>query len=371
MKIAFLADPLDTQYAGIHVFCKELLSAVDHLNFDHDIYVIRSKEKDEFKNLKEVAIPIRKGVPAHHRTRLFTAFPKYLKQNNFDVVIELAHFGPFGLPNTIKQVTYIHDLTPVTHKKFHGLASHKFHRLLLPRILKKSHLILCNSKQTQGDVNNFVAGIEDKVKIIQLGISDYFKPSFDASIIKKLKIRGPFLLHVGTLEPRKNIPMLIKAFTELKKAEDSSDLQLVLAGKPGWDFQEILNAKHSSPYSDSILLTDFVSRNELRVLYTHAECLVMPSYYEGFGLPVIEAMACGCPCFISGEGALKEVGGEAAIYFDIYNIKSLIDQIQQLLISKEEQLKWREKALKHAKKYSWKNTALSFITSVEKLTSFS
>lgn len=371
MKIAFLADPLDTQYAGIHVFCKELLNAIDQLDFDHDIYVIRPEAKAEFKNLKEVVIPIRKGVPAHHRARLFTAFPKYLKQNKFDLVIELAHFGPFGLADSIKQVTYIHDLTPVTHKKFHGIASHNLHRLLLPRILRKSHLILCNSKQTQEDVNEFVPGIEEKVEIIQLGISDYFKPSFDASIIKKLKINNPFLLHVGTLEPRKNIPLLIQAFTELRKAKPASDLQLVLAGKMGWDFQEILEAKISSPFEDSIVLTDFVSKQELRTLYTHAECLIMPSYHEGFGLPVLEAMACGCPCLISGEGALKEVGGEAAIYFDIRDVNSLINQVQQLLISKEEQLKWREKALNHAKKYSWKNTALSFMKSVEDLTSYS
>ena len=371
MKMAFSADPLDTQFAGIHVFCKELLHAIDQLEHDHEICVIRPQEKEEFKNLEEVVIPIRKGVPAHHRARLFTAFPKYIKQNNFDVVIELAHFGPFGLPDTIKQITYIHDLTPLTHKKFHGIASQKLHRLLLPRILKKSHSILCNSKQTQGDIINFLPEVEDKIEIIQLGISDFFKPSFDASIIKKLKINHPFILHVGTLEPRKNIPLLIQAFTALRKAKPDSNLELVLAGKPGWDFHEILDAKKMSPFSDSIIFTDFVTRDELRVLYTHAECLVMPSYYEGFGLPVLEAMACGCPCLISGEGALKEVGGEAAIYFDIANVESLINQVQKLLISKEEQIKWREKALEHAKKYSWKNTALAFMQSVEKLTTFS
>lgn len=371
MKIAFLADPLDTQYAGIHVFCKELLHAIDQLELDHDIHVIRPVEKSEFKNLKEVVIPIRKGIPGHHRARLFTAFPKYLKQNNFDVVVELAHFGPFGLSDSIKQITYIHDLTPITHQKFHGVASQKLHRLLLPRILKKSHLILSNSKKTLEDINNFVSGISEKVKIIHLGISDYFKPSFDASIIKKLKITNPFILHVGTLEPRKNIPLLIQTFTKLRQTKPDTKLELVLAGKPGWDFQEILEAKKASPFADSIILTDFVSRAKLRVLYTHAECLVMPSYYEGFGLPVLEAMACGCPCLISGEGALKEVGGEAAIYFDIHNIESLVTQIQNILISKEEQLKWREKALYHAKKYSWKNTALAFMHSIEKLASFS
>ena len=132
MKIAFLADPLDTQYAGIHVFCKELLHAIDQLNPDHQITVIRAKESDDFQNLDQKIIPIRKGIISNQRARLFTAFPKYIKEQNFDVVVELAHFGPFGLPDSIKQITYIHDLTPVTHKKFHGIASQKFHRLLLP-----------------------------------------------------------------------------------------------------------------------------------------------------------------------------------------------------------------------------------------------
>ncbi len=371
MKIAFLADPLDTQYAGIHVFCKEILHAIDQLNPYHEIYVFRSKQENEFKNLQEVVIPIRKGIPGHHRVRLFSAFPKYIKQNQFDMVIELAHFGPFGLPQSIKQVTYIHDLTPITHKKFHGIASQKFHKLMLPRILKKSHLVLCNSEQTRKDINQFLPGIEDKIEKIHLGISDFFKPAFDANLIKKLKISAPFILHVGTLEPRKNIPLLIASFNECRKSNSESNIQLVLAGKPGWGFQDIIDAKEKSSYKESIIITDFVTNEQLRVLYTHAECLALPSYYEGFGLPVLEAMACGCPCLISGEGALREVAGEAAIYFDIKNTNSLTQQLQNILVDKEQQLVWREKALQHANTYSWKNTANTFLASLEKLAAFS
>jgi len=367
MKIAFLADPLDTQYAGIHVFCKELLFAIDQLNTDHDISVIRPLKKNEFKSLKEVVVPIRKALLIHHRARLFTTIPKYLKKNNFDVVVELAHFGPFGLPDSIAQVTYIHDLTPVTHKKFHGVASQKIHKFLLPKILQKSHLILCNSLQTKNDINSFVPSIEDKIQIIHLGISDFYKPAFDANAIKKLGISMPFILHVGTLEPRKNIPFLISAFNELRNNNKNIELQLVLTGKPGWDYQEIIDALGESDYKQDIIVTDFVPQSDLRVLYTHAECLVLPSYYEGFGLPVLEAMACGCPCLISGEGALKEVGGDAAIYFDIEDRLALIQQIETMVLSQDQQLKWREKALEHAKNFSWKHTAKAFIESLEKL----
>jgi len=371
MKIAFLADPLDTQYAGIHVFCRELLHAIDQIQSAHDIHVFRPKAKAEFKNLKEVVIPIKKALPIHHRTRLFTAFPKYIKQNQFDMVVELAHFGPFGLPDSIKQVTYIHDLTPITHKNFHGIASQKLHKLMLPKILKKSHLILCNSEQTKEDIQKFQPGIQDKIEKIHLGISDFFEPSFDANVVKKLSISGPFILHVGTLEPRKNIPLLIKAFSNYRNSNSDSEVKLVLVGKPGWGLEEILEAKNNSPFKDSIIMTDFISDKELRVLYTHAECLVMPSYYEGFGLPVLEAMACGCPCLISGEGALKEVARDAALYFDINQVDSLTEKLSVLLFDKEQQLEWREKALNHAKTFSWVNTTKTFMSSLEKLATFS
>lgn len=367
MKIAFLADPLDTQYAGIHVFCKELLHAIDDLALSHDISVFRAKDNKEFKNLKEVVFPIRKSLLIHHRARLFTQFPKFIKQNNFDLVVELAHFGPFGLPDTIKQVTYIHDLTPLTHKKFHGIASQKMHQLLLPRILRKSHLILCNSRQTHKDISDFSPNVRNKIEVIPLGISDFYSPKFDAQAIKKLQITKPFLIHVGTLEPRKNIPFLIKAFEKVRLKDPENEIQLVLTGKEGWDYEEIHEVFENSKFKSDIIFTGYVPKKLLPVLYTHAECLVMPSHYEGFGLPVLEAMACGCPCLLSGKGALKEVAGEAAIYFDINQIDTLVKNIIQLRSSQENLISWKEKALSQSKKFAWHNTAKSIIESLEKL----
>ncbi len=368
MKVAFLADPLDTQYAGIHVFCKELLHALDESNSPHDIYVFRAEDKKEFKNLKEIVFPIKKRLVIQHRTRLFTKFPKYIKQNNFDVVVELAHFGPFGLPSEIKQVTFMHDLTPLTHKKFHGLASQRLHKILLPRIFKKSNLILCNSKQTQNDIIEFSPSSKNKIEVVPLGISHFYSPQFDAQAIQDLKISKPFLLHVGTLEPRKNIPYLIKAFEEIRRKSKDNDFQLVLTGKAGWDFDDITELIEKSEFKSDIIHTDYVSKELLPILYTHAECLVMPSYYEGFGLPVLEAMACGCPCLLSGKGALREVAEDAAIYFDIENVDTLVHSLLELISSQDHLLKWKEKALKQSRKFAWRNTAKAIMNSLEKLT---
>jgi len=368
MKIAFLADPLDTQYAGIHVFCKELLHALDEAESPHDIYVFRAEKSKEFKNLKEVVFPIKKALLIQHRARLFTKFPKFIKQNNFDVVVELAHFGPFGLPDDIKQVTYIHDLTPVTHKKFHGVLSQRLHKLLLPSIFKKSHLILCNSKQTKKDIIEYSPITKEKVEVVPLGISNFYSPKFDAQAIKVLKISKPFLLHVGTLEPRKNIPYLIKAFEKIRRKDKNKDFQLVLTGKAGWDYEDIIELIEKSEFKSDIIHTDYVPKELLPILYTHAECLVMPSYHEGFGLPVLEAMACGCPCLLSGKGALREVAEDAAIYFDIENEDSLVDSLMELLSSQDHLLQWKEKALKQSKKFAWQNTAKAIMNSIDKLT---
>jgi glycosyltransferase involved in cell wall biosynthesis len=367
MKIAFLADPLDTQYAGIHVFCKELLHALDAIESIHDIYVFRAEEKKEFKNLKEVVFPIKKALLIQHRARLFTKFPKYIKQNNFDVVVELAHFGPFGLPEEIKQITFIHDLTPLTHQKFHGILSQKLHKLLLPSILKKSHLVLCNSKQTQADIIEFAPATKDKIEVLPLGISNFYRPQFDAQAILDLKITKPFLLHVGTLEPRKNIPYLIKAFEEVRKKNKDKELQLVLTGKAGWAYDDILELIENSEYKSDIIRTDYVPKELLPILYTHAECLVIPSYHEGFGLPVLEAMACGCPCLLSGKGALREVAADAALYFNIENIETLIDILSEVLFSPSHLLNLKEKALAHSQKFAWHNTAKAILKSIEGL----
>ena len=367
MKIAFLADPLDTQYAGIHVFCKELLHAMDSLSLEHEIFVFRAKEKNEFKQLKEVVFPIKKGLLIHHRARLFTNFPKYIKKNNFDVVVELAHFGPFGLPESIAQATFIHDLTPLTHREYHGVASQRLHKLLLPRIFNKSNLVLCNSKMTKQDVVELYPQTKDKIEVVPLGISDFYSPKFDAQAIKDLKISKPFLLHVGTLEPRKNIPFLIQAFEKIRNNNPENDIQLVLTGKAGWDFDEITEYVGKSKFQEDIILTDYVPKNLLPVLYSHAECLVMPSHYEGFGLPVLEAMSCGCPCLLSGQGALREVAEEAAIYFNNQKVDSLAEQLVKLLSSQDNLLHWKEKALIQSKKYSWANTAKAIIHSLEKL----
>jgi len=209
--------------------------------------------------------------------------------------------------------------------------------------------------------------IEEKIEVVPLGIGEQYKPNFDANAIQKLNITKPFILHVGTLEPRKNIPFLLSAFEEIRSQNSNSDFQLVLTGKPGWDYQEILSSIDKSMYKEDIILTDYVPRKLLPVLYTHAECLVIPSHYEGFGLPVLEAMACGCPCLISWKGALKEVAGNAAMYFDLGDSTSLVRNIQNILGNEKLQMDWRQKSLNHASKYSWLNTAKAFLESLEKL----
>lgn len=355
MKIVLLADPLDTQKAGIHVFCKELIAALLKVDKENEYFIVRAEKKNEFPGAKELVFPIREGRPMHLRWRQYTAIPKALNELNPDVVIELAHFGPFKLDDGIKKVTFIHDLTPILFPKFHSKSSNLVHRMLLPGILKRADLVLCNSNCTKKDVNEFEQTTKGKTHVCYLGVNEIFKPTYDKEVLKKYKIESPYFLSVATLEPRKNLETLIEAFNAYKETE--AEEKLVLVGKKGWGTSPLIDKINNSPYKKDILITSYVDFKDLPAIYSQAKSFVYPSFYEGFGLPVAEAMACGCRLIVSNSSSLKEVGGEAAHYFDpnsplelgqkLFEVskKPMNDEIRTLLVQQGKYFKWENTAI--------------------------
>ncbi len=181
-------------------------------------------------------------------------------------------------------------------------------------VKKEVDLVIADSKATKNDLVELLGFDEKKIKVIYLGVSDSWKEkpvniNKLKVIKKKYKIKGEYILSVGTLEPRKNIKSVIKAFNELKK----SNLKLVLVGKLGWggDIKKI-----TEKIDSGVVVTGFIPDEDLAPLYQGAHCFVYPSLYEGFGLPVLEAMASGTPVITSNVSSLLEIAGEAALLVD-------------------------------------------------------
>jgi len=356
MKIAIIGDALDYQYAGIYYYTKELINALARIDKKNEYWVVREKSVGDIsENVKELIIPSKK-IPGAGAYRLFVTIPKILSQKGVDIVVEPRHFGPFNLPKNIKRVTVIHDLSPIHYPQWHQFMSSKLQQLFLPSILKKADHIITNSNFTAQDVINYFPFTKNKITGILLGKEKFFKPDSNPATLKKLGLDAPYLLHTGTIEPRKNLSLLIKAFEQIKK-EKSTNLQLVLVGKLGWKSAALQQQINASPVKNDIRLLGYVERSVLPAIYTNASAFVYPSHFEGFGLPALEAMSCGTPVIVSNVSSLPEIVGTAGLTFPPNNQEQLVKKLYQVLGNTPYQQTLSAQSLQQAAKFSWDKTA--------------
>jgi len=365
MRIAFLADPLDLQSAGILRYSKELLSAIDALDLDHEIIIQRAEASADFKNCRELIIPVNKSIPLHQRIRTFTSIPNALNKLNLDAVIELAHFGPFRLENSVKRLTMIHDLTPLLFPKFHTRKSVLFHKLLLRSILKRTDYIITNSEHSKKDIIHKYPFSVDKITAIPLGVNPIVEYIEGKDVFEKHQINKPYFLHVGTIEPRKNLSHLLQAYNEFR-LYGSKVVDLVLVGKKGWKYTAVEEAINASPYRKDIKVCGFLNEDELSSLYAKAEAFIYPSHYEGFGLPILEAMKYGNVVISARNSSLPEVGADVALYFE--SKEELIKLMTKVLeMSQEEKTLLKKRGEARAMAFTWEKTASQTIALIEKI----
>lgn len=363
MKIVFLADALDTQKAGIHYYCKGLLQALDELKTNHQLYVVRSKAQKKFKNITEIEVSVNDKIPFHQRWRQLTTIPKIVNHLAPDVVMELAHFGPFNLKANIKRVTFIHDISPILFPQWHPKASVWAHRLLLKNILKKTDLILSNSNFTKTEIIKKYPFTKNKTEVTHLACNFEEQPKTESS---KSKIASPYFLYLGTIEPRKNITTLIKAFEIFKSKYKTQNINLVLAGAWGWKYKNIESTIKQSSFKKNIICKGFVKEADKIELIKNAIAFIYPSLYEGFGLPVIEAMQLTCPVICSDIGSLKEVGQNHAFYFEPKNENDLCKKMIEIINNPISEMQ-KKSLINHSQKFTWAATAKKTLNIIEQI----
>lgn len=365
MRIFILADPLDNQSAGIHYYTRNLIEALGELDHEAEYYIIRQKKDDLFPADRQVIIKNYR-FPGYAALRMFFLIPRKLKSLGADIVIEPAHFGPFNLGRKIKRVTVIHDLTPILFPRLHRFHSQLLQRIFLKGILKRADLIITNSNNTTRDVIEFFPSGKEKTHSIYLGkdenitFTDQLK---DKSIQQSGK---PYFLFAGTIEPRKNLECLLDAFT-IFKDQSRSGHQLVIAGQKGWKSNAFFKSLKHHKYRQDIILTGYVPRESMASLYSHALAFIFPSLYEGFGLPVVEAMSCGTPCLLSRTSSLPEIGGEAALYFDLPEASGLARLMDEIVSKDELRSELSDRSIKQAEKFTWKMHAHKFDNHIKML----
>lgn len=266
---------------------------------------------------------------------------------------------PFFLPKGIQTTVTIHDLA---FKYFPDHFSKKDQRRLhmfADFAVKKADKLIAVSESTKRDILKLYPDVdESKICVIHHGFdsSPFQGASMDESILKQhdLEVKK-YILYVGAIQPRKNILTLLEAFaSERAKYED---MKLVLAGEKAWLWKETLEAVERHPFRDDIILTGKVSFSDLATLYASAKMFVFPSLYEGFGIPVLEAMAAGVPVICSDNSSLPEVGGDAALYFDALNVEELASRIGSLWTDEALCATMIRKGRENTKHFSWDECA--------------
>jgi len=228
----------------------------------------------------------------------------------------------------------------------------------MPPFTRRATAIIAISQATKQDIITFYHIPAEKIHVIYEAPAPHFRPQPEIVIQQvraKYSLPQRYLLTVGTLEPRKNLVRLLSAFEHVHR-QGLVDA-LVIVGAKGWLYDDFFRHLQSSPVRDSVILPGFVPDELLPALYAGATLFVLPSLYEGFGLPVLEAMACGVPVVASRAGALPEVGGEAAHYFDPTNVENMTQTIIDCLQDTQLRAAMREAGLRQAARFSWRRTA--------------
>ncbi len=365
MRIVILGDPLDNQKAGIHYYTRNLVMHLGIIDEKHEYYIIRRKKDELFPSDRQIIIK-NYSFPGYAALRMFCIIPWKIRQLKADIVVEPAHFGPFNLPRRIKRVTVIHDLTPIMFPYLHRFHSQLLQRIFLKGILRKAALIITNSKNTSKDVEAFLPAASNKIVSIYLGKDEDIKKTNELPELGYGNVGKEYFLFTGTIEPRKNLECLLDAF-ELFKKSSSAPHRLIICGQIGWKSKPFFKKLASHPNLEDIILPGFVKREKMSALYSHALAFIFPSLYEGFGLPVVEAMSCGTACILSNTSSLPEVGGDAALYFDANKPEELADLLEKISSDSALGRELSAKALKQAEKFNWETHAEKFDEAVNKI----
>jgi glycosyltransferase involved in cell wall biosynthesis len=330
--------------------CFELLKELEKLDKknEYKIFLPGNPTSDLPKERKNWSYEM---VPSK---RLWTLFSlrKAVNRVQLDLFFNPTHYSPLFL--NCPQVIAVLD---ISYKYFPGLFEKKdLYKLKLwgGMSLRSAKGIITISNSSKDDIIKEYRIPAERISVVHLGIRDISASKMTKEeLFKKYSVDSPYLLFVGTIQPRKNIKRLIEAFTLL--ANDS--LELVIVGKKGWNYEDILAFPKKLGVEGRVIFLHSVADSELPLFYKNAEVFVLPSLYEGFGLPVLEAMKYGCPVITSNVSSLPEAGGDAAEYIDPESSGDIASKIEKVLNDKKLRDRMIEKGREQVKKFSWEKAA--------------
>lgn len=268
----------------------------------------------------------------------------------------------------VPTVLTVHDLIYKLFPRHHKRLNYWFLNAAMPLFVRRADAVIAISESTKRDLIEHYGTPAEKVSVVHEAAASHFQPATPYTVHqvrREYQLPDRFLLTVGTIEPRKNLARLLEALVRLRV--DDSHLHLVVVGTRGWLYEDFFQRIEELGLKDVVHFPGYVLDADLPAIYSAADVLVMPSVYEGFGLPVLEAMACGTPVASSSASSLPEVGGDAARYFDPMNVDEMVETLRRVLSDEELREGMSATGLKQAKKFSWERAACETMAVYERV----
>ena len=360
MHVAIDAHSVGARLAGNESYVTNLIEAlaeIDHEN-RYTLYVTKRAAIDRFAN-RWSNFTVRQTLPHTPLVRVPLTLSAELRRNPVDVLH--VQFTAPPIPPCPVVVT-IHDLSfehlPETFKR----RSRAQLRLTVRRSARKAAEILTISEYSRRAIIETYHVDPERVAVTPLAAPAHFAPVGDETELLRIRqtygIERDYILTLGSIQPRKNLARLIRAFGMLRDRDLKKQApQLVIAGKRGWLYDETLRVAGEHEAGRDIVFTGYVREGDLPALYSGAACFAYPSYYEGFGLPVVEAMQCGTPVVAGNQTSLPEVVGDGGVLVDPFSERELAEAIARIIDNPDYRAELRVKGLERAKAFSWTTTA--------------
>lgn len=363
MKIGIDGRALTEKRAGIGMYTYEIIKELNSMDNKNEYYIYSNKkiflDFDLNNNFHKCEYVSKIGT-----FWLYFKLPKILYDDNISVFWGTQHCLPKNNKYTekIKYILTIHDLAIFKLKNMGSVYNTIVQHLIVKKSCKNANKIIAISNSTKNDIREIFKISEEKIKVIYNGFSSSNKDvdeNIKTKILEKYKISNTrFVFFLSTIEPRKNLNTAIRAF-ELYKENNKDNLKFIISGGIGWKCQDTLNMIKNSKYSDDIIQTGYISKEEKQVFFEECEAFIYPSLYEGFGLPILEAMSKKSIVITTNVSSMPEVGGNAAFYInDAYDFHELELKFEEVIsLSENEKREKIELGLLQAQKFSWKNCA--------------
>jgi glycosyltransferase involved in cell wall biosynthesis len=362
-KIAIICDNVDDEKrTGTANYA---LNLVNNLQDNHEIeYIIVHKKyiKNLFKGVrKELIVPNKNHSFIFSTIRKVIIMPIKLMQSKVNLVHETYQMGPFILPFLpFKKIVTIHDIFFKTHPNTHNILSKVRHTLSLPIILKNVDMVITDSISSKKDIMTHYKYPKNKIIVNYLGTNDEYKKIENIQeldrIRNKYNLPQNFILSVSTVEPRKNVLTILNSIKYLRDKDNI--VNYIIVGKKTQPYFNKLNTYiKENQLGSQVKFLDYVELLDLPYIYNLADLFILPSFYEGFGLPIAEAMSCGCPVITSNLSSLPEIVGNSSFLINPSDIEGISEAIEKLYKNKPMRDSYSKKVLERSKIFNWEDCA--------------